>query len=140
MPSLAQRRQLAHVNLGHPTIGEFCRALRDVRCRRRIVRWTERHFQCRQRVTDSTRLAASTRGKYEIRLTEKTNYEYRTSSVTGHYHQGARRHHMTAAEISTTLRRFWLKLYDPMEVLIMDQGTEFGADFQQMCPEVFCLW
>ena len=47
---------------------------------------------------------------------------------------------MTAAEISTTLRRFWLKLYDPMEVLIMDQGTEFGADFQQMCPEVFCLW
>ena len=30
MPSPTQQRQLleAHVNLGHPTIGEFCRALR----------------------------------------------------------------------------------------------------------------
>ena len=32
-----------------------------------------------------------------------------------------------------TLRRFLLKLYDAMEVLIMDQGTEFGADFQHLC-------
>ena len=38
-PSPAQQRQLlrAHVNLGHPTIGEFCRALRYGRCRRRVV-------------------------------------------------------------------------------------------------------
>ena len=58
----------------------------------------------------------------------KTHYENRPSSVTGHYHQGAHRQDMTAAEISTTLRRFWLKLYDPMEVLIMDQGADFSTD------------
>ena len=35
-PSPAQQRQLlrAHVNLVHPPIGEFCRALRNGRCRR----------------------------------------------------------------------------------------------------------
>ena len=35
-PSPSQQRQLlrAHVNLGRPAIGEFCRALRNVRCRR----------------------------------------------------------------------------------------------------------
>ena len=32
-----------------------------------------------------------------------------------------------------TLRQFWLKHHDAMEVLIMDQGTEFGADFQHLC-------
>ena len=36
IPSPSQQRQLlrAHVNLGHPTIGKFCRALRNGRCRR----------------------------------------------------------------------------------------------------------
>ena len=48
------------------------------------------------------------------------------------YHQGARRQDMTATETLSTLRQFWLKHYDAMEVLILDQGTEFGADFQQM--------
>ena len=48
IPSPAQQRQLlrAHVNLGHPRIGEFCRALRNGRCRRGIVRWKKRHFHC----------------------------------------------------------------------------------------------
>ena len=43
-PSPAQQRQLlrAHVNLGHPAIGEFCRALRNGRCRRELVRWVKR--------------------------------------------------------------------------------------------------
>ena len=40
---------------------------------------------------------------------------------------------MTATETFSTLRQFWLKHYDVMEVLIMDQGTEFGADFQHLC-------
>ena len=39
---------------------------------------------------------------------------------------------MTATETFSTLRQFWLKHYDAMEVLIMDQGTEFGADFQHL--------
>ena len=47
------------------------------------------------------------------------------------YHQGARRQDMTAT--FSTLRQFWLKHYDAMEVLIMDHGTEFGADFQHLC-------
>ena len=47
-PSPAQQRQMlrAHVNLGHPTIGEFCRALRNGRCRRGVVGWAKRHPNC----------------------------------------------------------------------------------------------
>ena len=36
---------------------------------------------------------------------------------------------MTATETFSALRQFWLEQYDAMEVLIMDQGTKFGADF-----------
>ena len=49
------------------------------------------------------------------------------------HHQGARRQDMTATETFSTLRQFWLKHCDAMEVLIMDQGTEFGAEFQHLC-------
>ena len=49
------------------------------------------------------------------------------------YHQGSRRQDMTATETFSILRKFWLKHFDAMEVLIMDQGTEFGADFQHVC-------
>ena len=73
-------------------------------------------------------------GSSEFRWIEKTQSEYRTSSCHGtRYHQGARRQDMTATETFSTLRQFWLKHYDAMEVLIMDQGTEFGADFQHLC-------
>ena len=40
---------------------------------------------------------------------------------------------MTATETLSTLRQFWLKHYDAVEVLIMDHGTEFGAKFQHLC-------
>ena len=54
--------------------------------------------------------------------------------VTGHITtKGVRRQDMTATEIFATLRRFWLKHDDAMEVLIMDQSDEFGADFKQLC-------
>ena len=57
------------------------------------------------------------------------------------YHQGARRQDMTATDTFCTLRQFWVKHYDAMEVLIMDQGTEFGADFQHLChPGGYCPW
>ena len=49
------------------------------------------------------------------------------------YHQGARRQDRTATETFSTLRQYWLKHFDAMEVLIMDLGTEFGADFQHLC-------
>ena len=39
---------------------------------------------------------------------------------------------MTATETFSTLRQFWLKHCDAMEVLIMDQGTKFGADSQHL--------
>ena len=69
----------------------------------------------------------------------------RTSHAICHgtrYHQGARRQDMTAAETFTTLRQFLFKHYDTMEVLIMDQGTEFGADKATAVSiqGVFCLW
>ena len=45
-PSPAQQRQLlrAHVHLGHPAIGEFCRALRNGRCRRGCCQMGETLF------------------------------------------------------------------------------------------------
>ena len=49
------------------------------------------------------------------------------------YHQGARRQDMTATETFSSLRQFWLRHYDAIEVLIMDHGSEFGADFQHLC-------
>ena len=56
------------------------------------------------------------------------------------WNQGARRQDMTATETFDMLRRFWPKYYDAMEVLIMDRGTEFGADFQHLCQyRVFLL-
>ena len=44
--SPSQQRQLlrAHVNLGHLAIGEFCRALRNGRCRRSVGKWVKRYF------------------------------------------------------------------------------------------------
>ena len=47
-PSPAQQRELlrAHVKLGHPPIGKFCRALRSGRCRRGVVKWVKRYFKC----------------------------------------------------------------------------------------------
>ena len=92
-------------------------ALRDVRCRRGIVRWTKRHFQCRQSVTDSTRLAA-------IGSMEVLNPLDRGKPT--------RRQDMTAAETFTTLRRFWLKLYDPLEVLIMAMDHAYMCVKHQM--------
>ena len=40
---------------------------------------------------------------------------------------------MTATETFDTFRLSWLKQYDAMEVLFMDQGTEFGASLQHVC-------
>ena len=42
-------------------------------------------------------------------------------------------HVTTETETFSTLRQFWLKHCDAMEVFIMDQGTEFGDDFQHLC-------
>ena len=98
-PSPSQQRQLlrAHANLGHQAIGEFCRALRNGRCRRGVVRWVQnvissvqsaKHDRCRElgrqricrNVTVSIKFVASTLWKFEIRWIEKTQSEYRTSS------------------------------------------------------------
>ena len=48
IPSPSQQRQVlrARVNLGHPAIREFCRALRNGRCRRGVVKWVKRYFKC----------------------------------------------------------------------------------------------
>ena len=75
-----------------------------------------------------------TRWKCRIRWTEKIQFEYRTSSVTVHVttreHAGRTRQQQ---RLLPQLRRCWLKHYDAMELLIMDQGTKFGADFQHLC-------
>ena len=36
----------AHLHLGHPANGEFCKALMNGRCRRGVVNWVKRHFRC----------------------------------------------------------------------------------------------
>ena len=71
----------------------------------------------------------------EVRSPLDRENPIRISHVICHgalYQQGARRQDMTATETFSTLRQFWLKHYDAMEVLIMDQGTEFGADIQHL--------
>ena len=147
-PSPAQQRQLlrAHVNLGHPTIGDFCGALRNAGCRREVVRWVKRCFncpECESRPMPRTRPAAALPKCYrfkqvcgmdtmEVRNPLDRENPIRISHVICHgtrYHHGARRQDMTALETFSTLRQFWLKHDDAMEVLVMDQGTEFGADF-----------
>ena len=72
----------------------------------------------------------------EVRNPSDRENPIRISHVICHgtrYHQGARRQDMTATETFSTLRQFWLKHYGAVDVLIMDQGTEFGADFQHLC-------
>ena len=144
IPSPSQQRQLlrAHVNLGHPAIGEFWRALRNGRCRRGVVRRVTRNFKCPEceaRPMTRTRPAAALPKCYrfsevcgidtvEVRNPLDRENPIRISHVICHgtrYHQGARRQDMTATETFSTLQQFWLKHYDAMEVLIMDQGTEF---------------
>ena len=142
IPSPAQQRQLlrAHVNLGHPTIGEFCRALRNGRCRRGVTRLVKRCFKCSEceaRPMPRTR-PDQVRGIDTMEVQNPLNREnpIRISHVIclgTRYHQGARRQDMTATETFSVLRQYWLKHYDAMEVLIMDQGTEFGADFHHLC-------
>ena len=73
IPSPAQQRQLlrALVNLGHPTIGEYCRALRNGPCRRGITRWVKRYFKCPEcetRPMPRTRLAAALPKCYRFRV------------------------------------------------------------------------
>ena len=116
-PSPAQQRQLlrAHVNLGHPTIGEFCRALRNSRCRREVVRWAKNYFkspECEERPMPRTRPAAALPKCYrfnqvcgidtmEVRNSFDRENPIRISHVICHgtrYHQGARRKDMTATE------------------------------------------
>ena len=82
-PDLAQLLR-AHVNLGHPTIGEFCRALRNGRRRggqnvdsnvqsakRQRCRELGGQQLCRN-VTVSIKFVASTRWNFGIRWIEKT--------------------------------------------------------------------
>ena len=102
IPSISQQRQLlrAHVNLGHPAIGEFCRAFRNGRCRRSVVKWVKRYFKCPEceaRPMPRTRPAAALPKCYrfnqvcgiitmEVRnsLDRETQSGYRMSSAMGH--------------------------------------------------------
>ena len=152
-PSPAQQRQLlrAHVNLEHPTIGEFCRALRHGRCRRGVVGWTKRHFKCPEcdaRPMPRTRPAAALPKCYrfsqvcgidtmEVENPLDRENPIRISNVICHgtrYHQGARRQDMTATETFSTLRHFWLKHYDAMEVLDHGPGYRMRCRFSTPVP------
>ena len=113
-----------------------------------LLRWAKRYFKCPEcdaRPMPRTRPAAALpkcHRFYQVRgidTMEVRNPLDRENLQKSHvicqtrYHQGARRQDMIATETFSTVRRFWLKHYDSMEVLIMDQGTEFGADFQHLC-------
>ena len=131
-----------HVNLGHPAIGEFCRALRNGPCRWGVVRWVKRYFKCPEceaRPMPRTRPAAALPKCYrfnqvcgidtmEVRNPLDRENPIRISHVICHgtrYHQGARRQDMTATETFSTLRQFWLKHYDAMDVLIKERRTQW---------------
>ena len=127
-PSPAQQRQLlrAHVNLVHPPIGEFCRALRNGRCRWGVVRCVKRYFtcpECEARPMPRTRPAAALPkchrfnqvcgiNTMEVRNPLDRENPIRISHGTCHgtrYCQEARRQDITATETFATLRQFWLK-------------------------------
>ena len=124
-PSSSQQRQLlrAHVNMGHPAIGEFCRALRNGRCREGVVRWVKRYFKCPEceaRPRPRTRPAAALPKCYrfnqvcgidtmEVRNPLDRENRIRILHVISHgtrYHQGARSQDMAATETFPTLRQF----------------------------------
>ena len=150
-PSPAQQRQQlrAHVNLWHPPVGEFCHAFRSGRCRRGVVRWVKRYFKCPEceaRRLPRTRTAAALPKCYRfnqvcgidtIEVRKSVGSRKPNSNISRHLlwdaiPQGSTQD-MTATETFSTLRQFWLKHFDAMEVLIMDQGREFDADFQHLC-------
>ena len=87
-----------------------------------------------ERLRPSTECHSERRQRCDVAMVARdpeTKLNNRTSSVMGH----------TATETFSTLRQFWLKHFDAMEVLIMDQGTEFGADFQHLCQSRgYCPW
>ena len=128
----SHRRVRAHVNLGHPTIGEFCHSLPNGRCRRGLVgqnvtsnvqsathdRWREpgRLRLCRS-VTVSTKFAALIQWKWGIRWIEKIHFEHHTSSVTGHL---TTREHALDKQFAT-LRRFLLKTDALLKAMILFQ-------------------
>ena len=150
IPSPAQQRWLLrlHVNLGDPTFGGFF--LRNGRCRPGIVRWTKRHFhfpECDTRPLPRTRPAAallkSNRfnqvfgiNTMEVKnLLDRENHnENCTSFVTGHI--STREHAGRTCQPQKPLPHHdssGSNFHDAKEVLITDQGTEFRADFLQMC-------
>ena len=159
-PSPAQQRQLlkAHVNLGHPTIGEFCRALRNGRCRRRSCQMGKTVFQM-SRVRSTTDAENSAGSSFAEMLPFQSSLRHRhdgssqsvdsrktNPNIARHLswdtlHQGARRQDMTATETFSTLRQFWHKHDDAMEVLIMDQVPNLVPTFNTCAnPGVSCLW
>ena len=136
----------AHVNLEHPTMGEFCRALRNGRCRRGVVRWAKRYFkgpECEARPMPRTRPAAALPKCYrfnqvcgidtmEVRNPLDRENPIRISDVIGHgtrYHQGARKQDMTAIETFSTLRQFWLKHYGSLEAPTTEAEVNELIDF-----------
>ena len=121
-----------------------------------LSKWVKRYFKCLEgeaRPMPRTRPAAALPKCYrfnqvcgidtmEVRNPLDRENPIRISHVVCHgtrYHQGARRQDMTATEIFSTLRQLWLKHDDALEVLIMDQGTEFGCN-TCVNPGVSCLW
>ena len=143
-PSPSMQRQLlrAHVRLGYPIIGQFRRVWRNSRSRRGVVRWTKFYFKCPEceaRPVPRTRPAAALPKCYrfnqvcdidtmEVRKPLDRESLIRTSHVIcigTRYHWGARRQDMTDIEIFSTLQQAWFKYYDVVEILIIDQGTEF---------------
>ena len=102
IPSPSQQRQLlrAHVNMGHPAIGECCRALRNGRCHG-VCQMGKTPFQMSKGrgTTDAENSAGGSfaemlpfqsslwhrhYGSSESVASRKTPSEYRTSSVMGH--------------------------------------------------------
>ena len=146
-PSLTQHRQLrAQVNLGHPPIGEICRALRNCRCRRGVVRLTEGHLQCPQcdarpmpRSPPAAALPKCYRSNQvcgidtmEVRNPLDRENPSRTSHVICH---GTRYHRDLHCDDSGPGHRIWCRLSTAVPIQgYFACGDGFGNALTKFCP------
>ena len=151
-PSPAQQRQLlsAHVNLGHPTIGEFCRALLKWPLPTECCQMGKALFQM-SRVRSTTDAENSAGTSFAEMFPSQSSLWHRhdvnsdsvgsrkpNPNIARHLSWDTTPPGRTQAEHDSYRDSFphcdssGSNTMMPWKFLIMDQGPEFGADFQHL--------
>ena len=149
-PSKHQQQELrrVHINLGHPRLPEFLRALRVGRCRVGIRRWVRQHFHCPQ--CDSARKPGIRRPAIlsrsydfnravgvdlvEILAWHKNYNEYWLNILcwgTSYNILTKVGDAKTAEKVYHKYMSDWVRHYGYPEVVVSDMGGEFMGVFSQ---------